>query len=219
MLIGRWDILVSAQKTLRGMLIDQGHEARAADLFSPLIAGYVALTSAELPSQQRLAAILEECRLPPVVVTDVQRDSDVCLSILVNRRVVIFETIGGKVVRSHQRIRDVICAIVGSDLDIETRQSLIKQLEKFGLRPVWKRSANEWKLVVATSEMNTGMRRLMQGTPWSSGGLKDVLSRLPSAVIGQQRVDGMSQKVVELCLAEELIASDFDGGYELPEAA
>jgi hypothetical protein len=105
------------------------------------------------------------------------------------------------------------------DLDLETRQALIKQLEKFGLRPVWKRSANEWKLVVATSEMNTGMRRLMQGTPWSSGGLKDVLSRLPGAIIGQQRVDGMSQKVVELCLGEELIAPDFDGGYELPQAA
>ena len=219
MLIGRWDILVSAQKALRGMLIDQGHEARAADLFSPLIAGYVALTSEELPSQQRLAAILDECQLPPVVVKDVQRDSDVCLSILVNRRVVIFETIGGKVAKSTQRIRDVIRGVVGSDLDMETRQALIKQLEKFGLRPVWKRSANEWKLVVATSEMNTGMRRLMQGTPWSSGGLKDVLSRLPGAIIGQQRVDGMSQKVVELCLAEELIAPDFDGGYELPEAA
>lgn len=39
------------------------------------------------------------------------------------------------------------------------------------------------------------------------------------AIIGQQRVDGMSQKVVELCLADELIAPDFDGGYELPAAA
>lgn len=38
-------------------------------------------------------------------------------------------------------------------------------------------------------------------------------------VMGQQRVDGMSQKVVELCLTEELISPDSDGEYELPEAA
>jgi hypothetical protein len=123
------------------------------------------------------------------------------------------------VAKSTQRIRDVIRGVVAADLDIEARQALIKQLQKFGLRPVWRRSANEWKVVLATSEMNTGMRHLMQGTPWSSGGLKDVLSRFPDDVMGQQRVDGMSQKVVELCLAEELIAPDFDGGYELPEAA
>lgn len=73
--------------------------------------------------------------------------------------------------------------------------------------------------MVCTSEMNTGMRRLMLGTPWSSGGWKDVLARLPSAAFGQQRVDGMSQKVVELCIPTELIFPDSEGGYELPEAA
>ncbi|CUI04505.1 DNA primase, phage related [Janthinobacterium sp. CG23_2] len=219
MLVGRWDILVSTQKMVRGMLVGLGHEARAADLFSPLIAGYVALTSEELLSQERLAAILEECQLTTVETKEVQRDGDVCLSILLNRRVVIFDAVGGKPVKSHQRIRDVIGRIVGSDADVETRQALIRQLEKFGLRPLWRSATCEWKLAVCTSEMNSGMRRLMQGTPWSSGGLKDVLSRVPGAVMGQQRVDGMSQKVVELCLSEDHIFPDCDGGYELPEAA
>lgn len=66
MLIGRWDILASTQKVVRGMLTDLGHEARAADLFSPLIAGYVALTLEELPSQRWLEALLEECQLTTV---------------------------------------------------------------------------------------------------------------------------------------------------------
>jgi hypothetical protein len=73
--------------------------------------------------------------------------------------------------------------------------------------------------VVCTSEMNSGMRRLMLGTSWSSGGWRDVLSRLPGAVVGQQRVDAMSQKVVELCIPEELFFPEADGGYDLPEAA
>lgn len=219
MLIGRWDVLVTAQKVVRRMLIGFGHEARAADLFSPLIAGYVALTSEELLSQERLAALLEECQLTTVVVRDVQRDGEVCLSLLLNRRVVIFEAVGGKLVKSHERIRDVIRRIIGSDADTETRQALIRQLEKFGLRPLWRCATNEWKLVVATSEMNSGMRRLMQGTPWSSGGWKDVLSRLPGAVMGQQRVDGMSQKVVELCISPDLISPDSEGDYELPADA
>jgi len=219
MLIGRWDILVSAEKAVRGMLSDLGHEARAVDLFSPLIAGYVALTSEELPSQQRLAAILEECQLTTVEVKNVQRDGDVCLSVLLNRRVVIYDDVGGKPVRSHKRIRDVIRRIIASDLDIEMRKALIRQLEKLGLRPMWVKATGEWKLAVATSEMNRGMRLLMQGTLWSSGGLKDVLLRLPGAVMGQQRVDDMSQKVVELCLTADLISPDSDGEYDLPEAA
>jgi energy-coupling factor transporter ATP-binding protein EcfA2 len=219
MLIGRWDILVAAQKAAREMLIGFGHEARAADLFSPLVAGYVALTSEELPSQERLAALLKACQLTTVVVKDVQRDGEVCLSLLLNRRVAIFESVDGKPVKSHERIRDVIRRIIGSGSDTETRQGLIRQLEKFGLRPLWRRADNEWKLVVATSEMNSGMRRLMQGTPWSSGGWKDVLSRLPCAVTGQQRVDGMSQKVMELCISPDLISPDTEGDYELPAGA
>ena len=219
MLVGRWDILVAVQKSVREMLVGFGHEARAADLFSPLVAGYLALTSEELPSQERLAALLEECQLTTVAVRDVQRDGEVCLSLLLNRRVAIFESVDGKPVKSHERILDVVKCIIGSGSDTETRQGLIRQLEKFGLRPLWRRADNEWKLIVATSEMNSGMRRLMQGTSWSSGGWKDVLSRLPGAVTGQQRVDGMSQKVVELCLTEDLISPESGDEYELPEAA
>lgn len=219
LLISRWNNFSTTQKMVRGMLIDLGHEARAADLHSPLIAGYAALTSDSLLSAQELKNILEECQLTTVEEKNIQRDYDVCVSILLNRRIVIFEEVGGKPVKSHKRIREIICRIIDSDLDIETRQGLIRQLEKFGLRPMWKRDANEWKLIVATSETNGGLRRLMQGTPWFSGGLKDVLLRLPGAVMGQQRVDGMSQKVVELCLTADLISPDFDGEYELPAAA
>lgn len=219
LLMGRWDVLTSTQKVVRGMLVGLGHEARAADLYSPLIAGYVALTSGELPSQERLTAILEECQLTTVEVKNVQRDGDVCLSLLLNRRVDFYEEVGGKAVKSHRRIRDIIGRIMSSDLDDEMRLALIRQLEKFGLRPMWAKTTSRWKLVVATSDTNRGMCLLMQGTPWSSGGLKDVLLRLPGAVVGQQRVDGMSQKVVELCLTEELISPDSDGEYELPEAA
>lgn len=201
------------------MLVGLGHEARAADLFSPLIAGYVALTSEELPSQQRLEELLEECQLTTAEVKTVHRDGDLCLSLLLNRRVVIYEAVGGKPVKSHKRVRDVIGRIMSSDLDDEMRRALMRQLEKFGLRPLWKSTTNQWKLVVATSEMNSGLRRLMQGTPWSSGGWKDVLSRVPGAVMGQQRVDGMSQKVVELCLTEDLISPESGDEYELPEAA
>lgn len=219
LLVGRWDVLVSTQKIVRGMLVGLGHEARAADLFSPLIAGYVALTSEELPSPQRLEELLEECQLTTAEVKTVHRDGDLCLSLLLNRRVVIYEAVGGKPVKSHKRVRDVIGRIMSSYLDDEMRRALMRQLEKFGLRPLWKSTTNQWKLVVATSEMNNGLRRLMQGTPWSSGGWKDVLSRVHGAVMGQQRVDGMSQKVVELCLTEDLISPESGDEYELPEAA
>lgn len=219
MLIGRWNVLVSAQKAVRGILVALGHEARAADRLSPLIAGYVALTSEELPSQPQLEALLEECQLLQAEVKHVQRDCELCLSVLLNRRVVIFKTVGGKTERAHERIRNVIRCVVGSGADVETRQSLIRQLEKFGLRPMWRRASNEWKLMVCASEMNSGMRRLMTGTHWSCGGWKDVLARLPGAVLGQQRVDGMSQKVIELCLPMELMSPECDDGYEVPEAA
>ncbi len=219
MLIGRWDVLVFTQKAVRGLLVGLGHEARAADRLSPLIAGYVALTSEALPSHAQLEALLEECQLLQVEVKNVQRDCDLCLSVLLNRRVVIFKTVGGKTVKSHERIRDVIRCVVGIDADAEMRQSLIRQLEKFGLRPMWKRASNEWRLVVCTSETNCGMRRLMMGTPWSSGGWKDVLARLLGAGPGQQRVDGMSQKVIELCLPMEIVSPESDDGYEVPEAA
>lgn len=219
LLMGRWDVLASTQKVVCGMLVGLGHEARAADLYSPLIAGYVALTSEELPSQEWLTAILEECQLTTVEVKNVQRDGDVCLSLLLNRRVDFYEEVGGKAVKSQRRIRDVIGRIMSSDLDDEMRRALIRQLEKFGLRPMWAKTTSKWKLVVATSDTNRGMGLLMQGTSWSSGGLKDVLLRLPGAIVGQQRVDGMSQKVVELCLTEDLVSPDSDGEYELPEAA
>jgi hypothetical protein len=55
-------------------------------------------------------------------------------------------------------------------------------------------------------------------TLWSSGGWRDVLSHFPGAVVGQQRVDGMSRKVVELCLPMELMSPESGGGYDLPEA-
>ncbi|MEM8518314.1 hypothetical protein [Janthinobacterium sp. CAN_S7] len=147
------------------------------------------------------------------------RWEELCLSLLLNRRAVIYEAVGGKPVKSHKRVRDVIARIMSSDLDDEMRRALMRQLEKFGLRPLWKSTTNQWNLVVAASEMNGGLRRLMQGTPWSSGGWKDVLSRVPAAVMGQQRVDGMSQKVVELCLTEDLISPESGDEYELPEAA
>ena len=218
MLLGRWNVLSAAQKAVRRMLIDYGHEARAADLYSPLIAGYVAITSDTLPDQERLVVILEECQLTSVEENNTQRDSDLCLSVLLNRRVAIFELVEDSRVKSHQRIREVIWRIMAGQADDETRKSLIRQLEKFGLRPMWRTSTREWKLAVAVSEMNLGLRRLMQGTPWSSGGLKDVLLRLPGAIMGQQRIDGMSQKVVELPLTVELVSPGIDE-YELPDAA
>lgn len=219
MLIGRWDVLFSAQKVVRSILVDLGHEARTADRFSPLIAGYVALTSEKLPTQQWFEAFLEECQLTTVEVKNVQRDCEICFAQLLSRRVAVFHEVGGMPKKSYQRIQDVIRCVVGSNADTEMRESLIRQLEKFGLRPMWRSSTKEWKLEVCSSEMNTGMRKLMQGTPWSSGGWRDVLSRLPGAKVGQQRVDGMSQKVVELCIPEELFFPETDGGYDLPEAA
>lgn len=106
----------------------------------------------------------------------------------------MFCTVGGKVVKSHERIRDVIRCVVGSEAAAETRQSLILQLEKFGLRPMWKTATKEWKLMVCTSEMNSGMRRLMTGTPWSSGGWRDVLSRLPGAMSGSSALMACHRK-------------------------
>ena len=219
MLIARWDVFSAAQNAVRGMLIGYGHEARAADKLSPLVAGYVALTSEVLPRQDWLAALIDECQLSRVEATSVQRDCDVCFAQLVNSRVAIFQYVGGKMVKSHEHISDIIRGVINSEADAETRKSLIRQLEKFGLRLMWKRATNEWKLIVCASELNRSIRTMMIRTPWASGGWKDVLARLPGAVSSQQRVDGMSQKVIELCIPANLLTPDFDGDYELPEAA
>lgn len=219
LLVGRWETLLAAQKVVREILVSYGHEARAADKFTSLIAGYVALTSNELPARERLEALVEECQLSQVEKAAVERDCDACLSLLLSRRVVMFQSVDGRTLKSYEQIRDVVSAVIHCEDDSPGRIALIQQLEKFGLRPMWKKGANEWKLIVCTSDSNLGMRRLMQGTAWSSGGWKDVLARTPGAILGQQRVDGLSQKVVELPIPEEILFPKLDGDYELPQAA
>jgi hypothetical protein len=104
--------------------------------------------------------------------------------------------------------------------DAEVREMLSKQLEEFGIRPLWDRSSASWKLAVCSSEHHEGMRKLMMRTDWALGGWKDVLMRLPGADASIQKVARITQRVVLLDMPREVLEPEYpDYDFPVPEAA
>lgn len=215
LVVTRYPVLRETQALLRPMLIALGHEARAADKFSTLISGYVALTKSTASSAEELRQLIEllELSTPERVVTE--RDAEVCQRVLLGRKVAIFTMRGGERAKSHEPIREVISRVIHGKT--EDRTALTMQLEQFGVRPLWVKDAKCWKIAVCTSEQHEGMRRLMQHTDWARGGWKDVLSRLPGAQTGVQRVAKVSQRVVMFDMPSDLLAAPADEVYDFPE--
>jgi len=90
MLLTRWPVMQDAMNAIRPMLITLGHESRSADKYSPLIAGYLALTCDAVPSVEELRELLTELELLEPHEQVVERDADVCLRVLLDRKVAVF---------------------------------------------------------------------------------------------------------------------------------
>lgn len=215
LLLTRWSVMRDSLRAVRSMLIALGHEPRSADKYAPLVAGYVAFTCEAVPSIDELQLLLEEMDLMRPEERVVERDADVLLRVLLDRKVVVFVPRNGQqALKLHMPIREVIQAVVhGPD---ETRKPLTMQLEDFGVRPIWSRESGEWKLAICSSEHHSGMRRLMQRTDWALGGWKDVLLRMPGAESTVQKVAKQAQRIVLMTMPDELLELPDEGAYEFP---
>lgn len=217
LLLTKWTVMRESIDTLRPMLIALGHESRSADKYAPLLAGYLALTRTTVPAVEELRALLNELELLKPLEQVVERDADVCMGVLLDRKVAMFVPgEGPKATKVHMTIREVLQSVVhGPD---EARKPLTMQLEEFGVRPIWSRTDREWKLAVCSSEHHSGMRRLMQRTDWALGGWKDVLLRMPGAESTVQKIAKSAQRVVLMNMPSELMTLSEEGTYEFPEA-
>lgn len=215
LLLTRWSVMRDSLRAVRSMLIALGHESRAADKYAPLVAGYVAFTCNAVPSIEELRTLLDELDLMKPEAQVVERDADVLMRVLLDRKVVVFAPRDGQsALKLHLPVREVIQAVVhGPDA---FRKPLTMQLEEFGVRPIWSRDDASWKLAVCTSEHHNGMRRLMQRTDWALGGWKDVLLRMPGAEPAVQKVSKQPQRVVMMDMPPGLLQLPDEGAYEFP---
>ena len=214
LLVSRWNIMRGTMAAVRPMLIGLGHEARIADKFSPLLAGYVAMTHDHVPSPEELRSLIAQMDLSQTAPATVERDAEMCLSVLLNRKVVIYKMTDGAKEKTHMTIRDALTHVVHGDA--AAREPLTRQLEEFGVRPLWVRASASWKLAVCSSEHHEGMRKLMMRTDWALGGWKDVLQRLPGAKASVQKVARSTQRVVVVDMPREVLEPE-DGDYDFPE--
>lgn len=215
LLLSRWSVMRDTLGTVREMLVCAGHELRSADKFAPLVSGYIALTRASVPLTGELRVLLDEFGLLKPQEHVVERDTDVCMRVLLDRKVAVFAPgYGDSPQKIHMTIREVIQAVVhGPD---ELRKPLTMQLEEFGVRPMWCKTTRTWQLAICASEHHSGMRRLMQRTDWALGGWKDVLLRMPGAESKVQKVAKAPQRVVLMAMPAELLELPEDESYDFP---
>ena len=200
-----------ALAALRPLLAQRGHEPRAADKLAPLLAGYVALTEEALPSLEALVALVESCGLHEVQRERVPRDCEECLRVLLGRKVRIYRRRDGRVSSNLLKVVEVVRELADPNGDVGEREALSQQLQDFGMRLMMNKTTATWQLVVCSSPNHDGMRRMMQGTDWAKGGLKDVLMRLPGAKYTSVRVAKACERGVIVDLGAELfVESDED---------
>ena len=215
LLLDRWEVMRKAVEDARAQLIALGHEARFADKYAPLVAGYVALTHKAVASAEQIRAVITEMNLGVPESVLVERDAEACLNVLLRRKVTMYRVVDGGKEKVYMRICEVLTNIVHAP-DNEDRKLLSRQLEEFGVRALWVRPTGRWKLAVCSSELHDGLRKLMSGTGWSSGGWKNALMRLPGAEASVQKVAGGSQRVVMLDMPREVLEPEGED-YDFPE--
>jgi hypothetical protein len=216
LLVQRWPVMRDAMAALRPLLVERGHEPRAVDKLTPLLAGYVALTNELLPGCEALDALITRCDLHEVRRDRAPRDCEECLRVLLSRKVRIFRREERGVSSSLTRVVEVIRTIANPDLTVSVREGLDRQLQEFGLR--LKQADDTWQLAVCASQHHEGVRRMMQGTGWANGGWKDVLSRLPGAQYTTMRVAKICERVVVVDLPMALFETFDEDGVEQPKA-
>ena len=215
LLLDRWEVMRKAVDDARLQLIALGHEARIADKYAPLIAGYVAITHGREGSAEEVRAVITAMHLGVPEQVLVERDAEACLGVLLGRKVAMFRMANGAKEKAHMTIREVLTNIVHAR-DNEDRAQLSRQLEEFGVRALWVRPSASWRLAVCSSEQHQGIKRLMTGTDWALGGWKDVLMRLPGAMASTQKFARVPQRVVMLDMPRDVLEPQGDD-YDFPE--
>lgn len=218
LLLECWPVMRDTLDLVRSVLISLGHEPRIAGKHAAFVAGYVALTRDTVPSTDELGDLVSELKLHQPEVQAVERDVDVLLQTVLNRKVVAYVPRDGQqALKTHLSIREMIQAVIhGPD---GARRPLAMQLEEFGVRPLWSRDSEKWKLAICSSEHHVGMRKLMQRTDWALGGWKDVLLRMPGADSTVQKVAKQPQRVVLMDMPDELLETPEDEMYDFPLSA
>jgi hypothetical protein len=218
LLLSRWPAMRDTLQLAHGMLAALGHENRDASKYATVIAGYVTLTQDAAAVPQRVEHLIGVLGIQKPQSVAVSRDGDTCLEWLLRRKVALYVAHGNERRKQHARVYDILKEVLHGPQD--ERRSLIRQLEEFGLRPLWTKAKDEsvpsWKLAICGSNDHEGMRRLMQQTNWVHGGWKDVLARLPGAVSEVQRVAGRAERVVVVPMPEELQQPPEAETYDLP---
>jgi hypothetical protein len=216
--LSRWPVMRDTLRLAHGMLTALGHENRDASKYATIIAGYVTFTQDAVAVAQRVDHLIDVLGIRQPRSVAVSRDGDVCLEWLLRRKVALYVAHGNERRKQHARVYDILKEVLHGPQD--ERRSLIRQLEEFGLRPLWSQAKGErepsWKLAICGSNDHEGMRRLMQQTNWAHGGWKDVLARLPGAVSEVQRVAGRAERVVIVPMPDELLQLPKVDAYELP---
>ena len=156
-------------------------------------------------------ALVESCGLHEVQRERVPRDCEECLRVLLGRKVRIYRRRDGRVSSNLLKVVEVVRELADPNGDVGEREALSQQLQDFGMRLMMNKRTATWQLVVCSSPNHDGMRRMMQGTDWAKGGLKDVLMRLPGAKYTSVRVAKACERVVIVDLGAELfVESDED---------
>lgn len=214
LLVQRQRVLRATRATVHKMLQDIGHADRLADTYSPVLAGYITLKHETVPAHDVLAELIAEFGLSMVRLEDKESPSDACLNALLDRKFVLHIEKDGARVKNHVRIRDAIRLLVALKDDKTMRLMVGKQMEMLGVRALMDSDSGAWKLAVAASQHNIGVRKLFQGTAWARGDWKDALLRLRGATQGQARVAGVSMKVVCVKLPDSVIQPVYDDEAE-----
>lgn len=203
--VSRWDVLRDTRSVVHQMLQEIGHSTRLADTYSPIIAGYIALKHAAVPSRAELSELLEHWELNKVKANEHESPSDACLNVLLDRKFVLHLEQDGTKVKTHVRIRDAVRLLVAQRSDKSARRPVETQLEMLGVRVLHDAGTDTWSLAVASSQHHLGVRQLFQGTAWAKGGWKDTLLRLTGSSKGQARIAGDSIKVVFVKLPDSVV--------------
>ena len=180
----RWAVMRDSSVIFRMALEERGHDAREAEKYAALLAGYWTLTRDRLHAQDEVQALLIQTETDRVYARVTEAAYEQCLDILLSSKVVIYSEVAGPRSKAHIAVGQVIRSIItGPAAD---RMSLAVQLEDFGIRVDYKQGG--WKLMVCTSASHQRLPLMYRGTDFALGGWKDALLRLPGASETVQRI-------------------------------
>lgn len=213
----RWAVMRDSTVIFRMALEERGHDAREAEKYAALLAGYWTLTRDRLPAQDEVQGLLIETETDHVHARVTDSAYEQCLDILLSSKVVIYSDVAGRRSKAHLAVGEVIRNIITGPA--AHRVSLAVQLEDFGIRVDHKQGG--WKLMVCTSANHQRLPLMYRGTDFALGGWKDALLRLPGATETVQRIGSQhrAQRAVTFDVPASLQQAAAGPDYHFPDDA